>query len=119
MRRRSGRPRVNLEQQVLAEMSASEERLEALLPKRLLSLTLGMVYEAACSRLTLEKGTLLQKAACAPLVEKLRGTKWARANDPSGRLSDREFLDRFIETHAPGFDWRQDGLQGNHISRCV
>jgi hypothetical protein len=112
MRRRSGRPRANLKQKILADMSHHEKGLEALVPKGLLSLTRGMVYEAACSRLTLEKGTLLQKAICAPLIEKLRGTRWARANDPSRRLSDREFLERYIEAHAPGFDWRQDALQG-------
>lgn len=86
--------------------------LRRFVPKGLLSSTQGMVYEAACAQLTHEKGTLLQKAVCAPLIKKLKGSKWARANDPGGRLSDREFLERFVEARAPGFDWREDARQG-------
>jgi len=54
---------------------------------------------------------LFQKARCAPLIKKLRA-KWARANDPERRLSDRKFLESFIEAHAPGFDLWEDVRQG-------
>ena len=71
-----------------------------------------MAYAAACLRQTLEKGTPFQEARCAALIKKLRGTKWGRANDPRERLSDLEFLERFIQACAPGFDWRKDARQG-------
>jgi hypothetical protein len=93
-------------------MSEHDERLEAIVPVRLGTSAWRMAHEAACLGLTLEKGSAFEIARCEPLIEKLRQTKWARANDPRGQLSNREFLDRFIEAHAPGFDWRQDALQG-------
>jgi hypothetical protein len=110
--RRPGRPRTNLEKEILAARLEEEKRLEEEIFPELGGYRWRTAYEAGCLRRILEKGTRFQKAACAPQIEKLRRTKWACANDPSGRLSDREFLDRFIEAHAPGFDWRQDALQG-------
>jgi hypothetical protein len=120
MPRRSGRPRTNLERKILAEMSEDEERFQKVVSKRLGSLAGSpwrIAFEAGCLRLTLEKGTLFQKAICAPLIKKLRGTKWARTNDPRERLSDREFLERLIEAHVPGFDWREDARQGESEDR--
>ena len=109
---RPGRPRTNLARKILADMSDDEKRLEAIVPERLGSSAWRMAYEAACLRLILEKGSAFEIARCEPLIKKLRKTKWARANDPSGRFSDREFLERFVEAHAPGFDWREDARQG-------
>jgi len=111
MPRRPGRPRTNLARKILAEMSDDEKRLEAIVPERLGSSAWRMAYEAACLRLILEKGSAFEIARCEPLIKKLRETKWARANDPSGWFSDREFLERFVEAHAPGFDWREDARQ--------
>jgi hypothetical protein len=112
MPRRSGRPRTNLARQILDDMSEHDERFEATVPVRLGSSAWRMAYEAARLRLVLEKGSAFEIARSEPLIRKLRETKWARANDPSGRLFDREFLERFVEAHAPGFDWREDARQG-------
>jgi hypothetical protein len=115
MPQRPGRPRTNLKQKILAEMSENDERFEAIVGERLGSLAASpwrMAFEAACLRWTLEKGTAFKIARCESLIKKLRKTKWGRANDPRERLSDRGFLDRFIEAHAPGFDWRKDARQG-------
>jgi hypothetical protein len=117
MPRRPGRPRKNLARKILGDMSDDEKRLEAIVPERLGSSAWRMAYEAACLRLILEKGSAFEIARCEPLIKKLRKTKWARANDPSGRFSDREFLERFVEAHAPGFDWREDARQGESEDR--
>ena len=112
MPRRPGRPRANLERKILADMSNHETRLEAILPKPLGSTAWRMAYEAACLRLTLEKGSNFETARCAPLIDRLRNTKWALANDPRRTLPDDEFLERLIEAQSPGFDWRQDAREG-------
>jgi hypothetical protein len=112
MPKRPGRPRTNLAQTILADRSDDQKRLEAIVPERLGSSAWRMAYEAACLRLTLEKGSAFEIARCEPLIKKLREAKWARVNDPSGRFSDREFLERFVEAHALGFDWRGDARQG-------
>src|SRR5262245_51120375 len=115
MARRPGRPRTNLQKMILAEMSQDHERFKAIVGQRLGSLPGSpwrIAFEAACLRLTLEKGTPFQKAVCAARIKKHRGSKWAHANDPREHLSDREFLERFVEAHAPGFDWREDARQG-------
>jgi hypothetical protein len=101
-------------------MHQDEERLEEIVAEKLRGsgrTPWRGAYEAAYLRWTLEKGSPFAKARCEQLIKKLRETKWARANDPSGRLSDREFLERFIEAHAPGFDWREDARLGENDDR--
>ena len=115
MHRRRGRPRTNLEAKILADMHQDEQHLEVIVAEKLRGSRRTPwrgAYEAACLRWTLEKGSPFAKARCEQLIKKLRKTKWGRANDPRERLSDREFLDRFIEAHAPGFGWRDDARQG-------
>jgi len=115
MLRRPGRPRVNLEEKMRAEMSASDKRLEAIIGEKLRSSESSpwrMACGAAWLRLILEKGTAFEKACCEPLIKKLRETEWGRACDPRNKLSDCKFLESFIEAHAPGFDWREDARQG-------
>jgi hypothetical protein len=97
-------------------MSASDERLEAIIGEKLESSESSpwrMACGAAWLRLILEKGTAFAKARCEPLIKKLRETESARAFDPRRELSDEcKFLECFIEAHAPGFDWRKDAQQG-------
>jgi hypothetical protein len=116
MARRTGRPRINLEENILKQMSANDKRLGAIIEEKLESSESSpwrMACAAAWLRLILEKGTPFQKARCEPLIKKLRETEWARAFDPRKELSDDcKFLECFIEAHAPGFDWREDARQG-------
>jgi hypothetical protein len=71
-----------------------------------------MAFEAACLLRILGRGSDYEKACCEPLIRKLRKTRWACANDPRGKLSDCNFLERFIEAHAPGWDWQKDAALG-------
>ncbi len=110
---RTGRPRANLEQKVLADMSAHHKEMEALVAQKLNLNRPGIIaFEAACVLLTLERGSAFQKARCEPLIRRLKKTKWASSIDPHTKLSDANFLERFIQTHAPGWDWREDARQG-------
>jgi hypothetical protein len=119
MRRRSGRPRANLEQKILAEMSQHEQRMEAivaenlgqnLIDRFLTSLAEVPLGEAAkWFRLTLEYGSEDAIARCAALVRK---KVWARDTDPDGKFPNRKLLEHFIEVHAPGWDWRKEADEG-------
>src|SRR6266513_2191355 len=112
---RPGRPRANPEQKILAEMSEDEKRVEAILAEKLKSSAQSgfrMAFEAACVLHTLERGTQYQRALCERAIRGLRRTQWARANDPYGKLPDPEFLERFIEGHAPGGNWRESARIG-------
>jgi hypothetical protein len=85
-------------------MYEDEKRVEAILAEKLKSSAqsgFGMAFEAACVLRTLERGSEYQKACCEPLIQKLRKTTWANAIDLHVRLPDTEFLERFIEAHAP------------------
>jgi len=120
MPRRAGRPRTNLKQEILKKWAEDEKSLAGIVAEELrgsASSPWRMAYEAACLRLILEKGSPFQRARHAPLIKKLRGTKWGRANDPGQRLSDREFLERFIQAHDPGLDWREDARLGEKEDR--
>jgi hypothetical protein len=75
-----------------------------------------MAFAAACVLHTLESGNDLQKAYCESIIGWLRN--WARLNGPRGKWPTRHnFLTDFIETHAPGWKWREQIDDGFHERR--
>ena len=121
MRRRSGRPRANLEQKILAEMSQHKQRMEAIVAEKLgqnlidrfltslAKRTVPLDEAAKWFRLILEYGSEDAIARCAALVRK---KVWARDTDPDGKFPNRTLLEHFIEVHAPGWDWRKEADEG-------
>jgi hypothetical protein len=114
---RLGRPRVNLEQKILADMSEHDRRIEAILRQKVnLNRPFIWAFEAACLLLALERGTRLEKIRLEAEIPKFNN--WAklhgpRDNGPRDKCPDaREFLKSFIEAHAPGWDWRKDAAIG-------
>src|SRR4030095_13963436 len=116
---RFGRPRRSLEQKILAEMSEDEKRLQVEISEKLRDTADSpwqMAFSAACVLHTLESGNDLQKAYCQPIIEWL--LNWARLNGPHEKWrSRRDFLTDFIETHHPGWKWREQIDDGFHKRR--
>jgi hypothetical protein len=116
---RSGRPRANLEQKILAEISEDEKRLQVEVSETLRDTADSpgqMAFAAACVLHTIESGNDLQKTYCQSVVDWL--LNWARLNGPHGKWrSKRDFLTDFIETHLPGWKWREQIDDGYHERR--
>src|SRR5436305_15086012 len=113
---RSGRPRANLEQKILAEISADEKRLQVEVSEKLRDTADSpwqMAVTAAFALHTLESGNDLQKAYCQSVIEWL--LNWARLNGPHGKWRTRhDYLTHVIETRAAGWKWREDNDTGFH-----
>jgi hypothetical protein len=113
---RPGRPPINRENKILAEMSEDEKRLEVMIGEKLRNSErspVRMTFEAACVLYTLECGSEYQKARCKPIIRQL--LKFARLNGPHGRwTSDHDFLTCFIRKHNPGWKWREEIDDGSH-----
>ena len=117
MRRRSGRPRVNLEEQILEDMSAREKQAEEIVAQKINSNTPGiMAFEAACLLLAIERGADPKAVQGTAIFKKINRYAWK--NGPHGKwLGSRDFLEEFIRTHAPGWNWREDARQGENEDR--
>ena len=112
MRRRPGRPRTNLEETILAEMSADEKKAEEIVVQKINPNTRRiMAFEAACLLLEVESGADPNDIQSRAIFKKIN--QYAKKNGPHGRwLRLRDFLEEFIGTHDPSFDWREDARQG-------
>ena len=102
MARRTGRQRVNLEKKVLAEMSAQDKQLQAVIARKINFNTPGsMAFEAAS--LLLRYGTDSRKIELTPIYHTIN--KYARKQGPHGRWRDAcDFLEEFIQHHAPNWN---------------
>jgi len=112
---RPGRPRGNPLQKSLKSEAEAKKRLEAIVDEKLGSPTsygYRMALETACLLSTLEKGSRFAKARCEPLIRRLRRSKWGSAVNVPATLPDTEFLERFIEVLAPGWNWRKSVREG-------
>jgi len=73
-----------------------------------------MAFEAACLLCAIERGTDPQKIYGTPIFKRIN--QYARKNGPHGKWPGfhgaRDFLEDFIQTHRPGWDWREDARQG-------
>jgi hypothetical protein len=67
------------------------------------------VWQAARILYTLESGSDYQKTRCSSRLDELRQTKFGKQLDPSGRISGRFFLHRFIEEFSPLSNFSPDG----------
>jgi hypothetical protein len=112
MPRRPGRPPTNFEQMILAEMSAREKQGEEIVAQKINSNTPGiMAFEAACLLARIERGASPQAIQRTAIFQKIN--RYARHNGPHGEWPGaRDFLQAFIKTHAPSWDWREDARQG-------
>jgi hypothetical protein len=112
MPRRPGRPRVNLEQLILADDSKHLREMEELVGQSInLNTPSIMAFEAACLLLAIERGADSKSIHIRPIFQKIN--QYAQKNGPHGKWrSARDFLEEFLNTHAPGWDWREDARQG-------
>lgn len=112
MPRRPGRSRINLEQLILADQSKHHREMEELVAQSInLNTPSIMAFEAACLLLAIERGADRKSIQIRPIFQKIN--KYAKNNGPHGKwLSSRDFLEGFIDTHRPGWDWRRDAQQG-------
>jgi hypothetical protein len=76
-------------------------------------------FTAACTLHTLERGTAFEKARCDKFIHELRQSRSGLMVDPVRSIRDpAQFLERFIERYAPGWNWRSqigDGGKKNVI----
>ena len=109
---RSGRPRVNLKKQILTDMSAREKHAEDIVAQKInVNTPWIMSFEAACLLLEIERGADPKNIQSRAIFQKIN--QYAKKNGPHGKwLRPRNFLEDFIQTHAPSWDWREDALQG-------
>ncbi len=116
---KSGRPKQTPElNQARATSAATRRRLLQEIKKQSLTRinSLSRSYLAACLLYTLEMGTRFQRAQCEAQINELR--KIARKHGPKGPwLSDYDFLDEFIQSHAPDWDWRKAITDGKPAAR--
>jgi hypothetical protein len=112
MGRRSGRPRVNLEQQILADMSAREKQAEEIVAQKIDSNTPSiMAFEAACLLLAVERGADPKTVQGTAIFQKIN--QYARAHGPHGKWRGAcDFLEEFIQHYAPNWNWREEARQG-------
>jgi hypothetical protein len=112
MPRRPGRPRINLEQLILADESKHQREMEDLVAQKINSNTPTiMAFEAACLLLEIERGADPKDIQRRAIFRKVN--RYAEKNGPHGKwLRLRDFLEEFINAHASGRDWRQDALEG-------
>jgi hypothetical protein len=108
--RRFGRPRANLEKRVLAEMSAQDKQLEAIIAGKINFNTLGnMVFEAASLLLNYRADP--RKIELTPIYHTIY--RCAQKRGPHGRWRDAcDFLEEFIHYHAPNWNWRAEAVKG-------
>jgi hypothetical protein len=111
MRRRPGRPRTNLERKILAEKAANEKHAEEIVAQKINSNTPSiMAFKAACLLRQIEGGTHHLAIESTPIFQKIN--QYARENGPHGEWFTCDFLKEFINTYAPGWNWREDARQG-------
>jgi hypothetical protein len=90
MPRRPGRPRTNLEEKILAEMSANEKQAEEIVAKKINSNTPTiMAFEAACLLLEIEAGAAPAAIQRKPVFQKIN--QFAKKNGPHGEWRTRDF----------------------------
>jgi hypothetical protein len=111
----TGRRRVNLEQQILEDMSALEKQAQEIVAQKIDFNTPSiMAFEAACLLRAIELGTDPQKIYSTPIFKRIN--QYARKNGPHGKWPGfhgaRDFLEDFIQTHAPSWDRQEDARQG-------
>jgi len=115
MRRRPGRPRTNLEDTILAEMSEDEKKAEEIVAQAINSNTPSiMSFEAACLLFGIERGASPQAIRRTAIFQKIN--QYAKKNGPHdkwvGPHGVRDFLKEFISFHAPRWNYREEALQG-------
>ena len=111
MPQRPGRPRTNFEERILQEMSASEKQAEEIIAKKINSNTPSiMAFEAACLLLEIEAGAAPAAIQRRPIFQKIN--QFAKKNGLHGEWRTRDFLQQFLKTHAPVWDYREDARQG-------
>ena len=108
MPQRPGRPRTNFEERILQEMSAHEKKAEEIIAKKINSNTPSiMAFEAAHLLLAIEGGTHHLAIESTPIFQKIN--QYAQQNGPHGKWpSARDFLEEFLRTHAPVWNWRDE-----------
>jgi len=116
MARRTGRP-PGTAQQILADMSAREKHVAEIVDQKINLYTPGILaFEAASLLGAIEHGTHHLAIESTPIFQKIN--QYARKNGPHGKWrATRDFLEEFIETNAPGWNWREDARQGEIESR--
>src|SRR5262245_42445051 len=115
MPRRSGRPRTNLEEKILAEMSENVKQAAEIVAKTInLNTPSFMAFEAACLLLQIEAGAVSATIQRKPIFQKVN--QFAKENGPHGKWPGphavRDFLEEFLSFHAPGWNYREEGRQG-------
>jgi hypothetical protein len=93
-------------------MSAHEKQAEEIVAQQINSNTPGiMAFEAAHLLLAIEGGTHHLAIESTPIFQKIN--QYAQQNGPHGKWpSARDFLEEFLRTHAPGWNWRDEARQG-------
>jgi hypothetical protein len=98
---RPGRPRVNLEKKILADMAEHEKQLEAIVAEKIdFNRPSILTFEAAYLVLAIERGTDPQTVQGTAIFRTIN--QYARAHGPHGRwYGARDFLEEFIQHYAP------------------
>jgi hypothetical protein len=97
-------------------MSASQKQAEGIVAQNINHNTPGiMAFEAACLLLEIEAGEAPATIQRRPIFQKIN--QFAKKNGPHGEWRVRDFLKEFLKTHAPGWDYREEALQGGTEDR--
>src|SRR5437667_9946386 len=96
---RSGRPRINLEKKILAEMSEEIAQGEAMIASKIdLNRPGILASEAACLVLRIERGADPQAGQGTATSQRLN--RYARMHGPPGMWRGaREFLEEFVQSY--------------------
>src|SRR5262249_45685704 len=107
MPRRSGRPRVDLEKKILADMAEHEKQLEAIVAENTdINRPSILTFEAACLVLAIERGADPQTVQGTAIFRTIN--QYAQVHGPHGKWRGaRDFLEEFIVHYSPRWKWRE------------